>query len=141
MDPLSAKALEAEIERLHAVFVDWFAGRCPPCDEYFGEQVRAHLAADFLYIHPSGSVSHRDALLAGIKDGYGTNPGFEIAVEDVQVRFADSRSATVCYVEVQHGAVNAPAPDNWRLSTALFVIEDGRRVWKHVHETWLEPVR
>lgn len=137
MSALSLSALEAEVRRLHEVFVDWFAGRCPPCDAYFEEQVMAHLAADFVYVHPSGQVSFRDELAAGIKRAYASNPRFEIEVEDVQLRFADAGSATITYVEVQRGASHAPAPDNRRISTALFALEDGRRVWKHVHETWL----
>lgn len=133
----SLEALEGEVRRLHEVFVDWFAGRCPPCDAYFHEQVVAHLAADFVYVQPSGVVSLRDELATSIKRSYASNPGFEIDLEDVRLRFADASSATLCYVEAQRGALHAPTPENRRLSTALFVLEDGRRVWKHVHETWL----
>lgn len=135
MEVLTLEALEGEIRRIHEVFVDWLGGRCPPCDEYFNEQVLAHLAPDFVYVRPSGVVSRRDELATELKRDYATNPELEIAVEDVQLRYAGAGSATVCYVEVQRGAVGAR--DNRRLSTALFIIEDGRRVWKHVHETWL----
>lgn len=137
MSALSAEALESEIRRFHVVFVDWFAGRVPAGGSYFHEQVVAHLAPDFIYVDPSGSRLHRDPLVALLERGYGSNPAFEIDIEDVVVRFTDVSSATVCYVEVQRGALNATSPENRRFTSALFVIENGRRVWKHVHETWL----
>ena len=133
---LALEALRTEIGRVHEVFVDWFAGRCPPCDAYFGEQVLAHLAVDFVYVRPSGVVSRREALAAEWKRGYASNPGLEITIADLELRHAGADSAVVSYIEIQRGAIGVSDPDSRRLSTALFVIEEGRRVWKHVHETW-----
>lgn len=133
--------VRGEIERLHAFFVDWFAGRCPDVDETFAAGFTDHLAASFHYIMPDGSRAEGHALAAGLRAAHGSNPGFRIAITDVRVHVERADLVIATYIEWQAGARSFDRSKSGRLSTAVFTEAAGELRWVHVHETWLPAER
>jgi hypothetical protein len=133
--------VRAEIEALHDFFTGWFNGALPESDEVFARGLADRFNPDFEIVLPSGTVHDRDAIMASIRQAWGTNPGFNATVRDVRVLGewlpGDSGAGLVlaAYVEAQTGARNTTPADNLRRSTVLFERIAGRLVWRHLHET------
>ncbi|MFY0611607.1 MAG: DUF4440 domain-containing protein [Hyphomicrobiaceae bacterium] len=126
-----------EIEEVHAFIAAWFRGDVAQDDALFEKQFAARLDTALVNIQPSGQVLTRDDLLTGIRAGYGSNPAFQIEIEDVALRCAGHDLALVTYVEFQRGARNTDPADNRRVSSVLFrgLNAGGTLIWMHIHET------
>ena len=124
--------IKAEIEALHEFFVGWFSGSIP--ESAFDTDFRSRFVDNFLLIPPAGVVLDLESLCAGIREGYGSNPDFRIAIRNVQIRqeFGDYILAT--YEEWQRNALESTPPDNARVATVLFKKTQPLQ-WLHVHET------
>lgn len=131
-----ATSVQAEIERLHRFFVDWFAAATPDDDATFAAGCADHIADDFVLIEPSGRSIGKQALLEGIRAGRGDNPGFRIAVEDVRIIAAEGSLVVVAYVERQSGARRSTPPENVRHSVATLQRTATGFCWRYVQETW-----
>lgn len=133
------EACRREIEELHAFFEGWFEGTLPD-DETTFARVADALAEDFELISPDGLRRDRNAILASIRDGYGSHAGegrqFRIEIHDVRPRLVVADAALLTYEEWQ----TSDGSENRRLSSAWFRGTDeapfGVR-WVHLHETAL----
>ena len=139
-DSPNAAAVRAEVEALHRFFVAWFSGSCANDRGLFERELLQRLDAAFILVPPAGIVLTRDELTKSISSGYGSNPDFRITIRNLNVRRVWKRHLLATYEEWQRNARASTPPDNGRVATVLFAIENGLR-WLHVHETWLpEPV-
>lgn len=136
-----ADHLRGEVEMVHDFIAAWFRGDVAPSAQAFDAQLTDRLAPSLVNIQPSGRVLLRDDLLSAVRDGYRSNPDFQISVEQFALRavFADATLALATYVEFQRGAKNTTPSDNTRLTTVLFFTPttSARPTWLHLHETAL----
>lgn len=126
-------AIRAEIEDLHAFFVDWFTGAADQMaiTTRFGTA----MAPDVLFISPDGQrLTHSD-LMTGIGAGYGANTAIRIAIRNVEIQQDLGDCVLVTYEEWQIGG-KAGRDQSGRLSTAL-ITKAAPHKWLHIHETWL----
>ncbi len=134
-------AVRHETEALHKFISAWFRGEERNLHEVFRAGLSNRLDPGFVNIQPAGRVLVRDALLRSIESGYGTNPDFEIFIEDSSVRrvFDRERYVLATYTEIQEGAKNSTPSRNARLSTVLFKWKkpNGPFSWLHLHESKL----
>ncbi|MEM1383618.1 MAG: hypothetical protein AAF713_04090 [Pseudomonadota bacterium] len=139
MSGLSAdpeRAAIAEVERLHAFLAAWFQGRV--ATDRFEPDFAGHLHPEFENIQPAGTVLPKQVILDQIEAAHGSNPDFEIAIEEPRLLAAYPEAGLIhaTYVEAQTGAKNS-ARENRRRSTALFEIAGDRLLWRHLQETGL----
>lgn len=126
-----------EIIELHDFFERWMRGDDPLTDDAF-QRVRAVLADGFELIHPEGRRIEREPLLDRLRKAHGSRPEKKIWIEAPRLQFTRGVVQVATYEEWQED-------DNGRdgrLSTAVFQrVPDAPNglVWRHVHETWLEP--
>jgi hypothetical protein len=134
MTPDLETIVREEIEALHRFFIEWFSGAAPESD--LEEGILNRLAPDLVFVPPGGSLLGRDALETGLRQGYGTNPDFRIAIRNVTVHRVLESHVVATYEEWQRNALASKPPDNARLATVLF--ENSRPLrWLHIHETWM----
>jgi hypothetical protein len=132
-----------EIVELHQFFQGWYRGDLADTEEQFNRFVRV-LANDFTIITPTGSLNHREATLAMVRQGYGSwrERNGRIWIENIVLRWQDEGQRLLTYEEWQEIDDRLTA----RLSTVLFrsyydAAHDVQGVqWVHLHETWL-PTR
>lgn len=127
------RTVNSEIVRLHDFIAAWFRGDEPitAFDSAFSEA----LHPDFENVQPSGTVLSRDDLLGPIYGAHGSNPAFQIAIEEPRLIKSWPGQVLAEYVEFQTGARNS-APVNRRRSTVLFDVGD-RLLWRHLVEVGL----
>lgn len=134
-----AAMLRAEVEALHDFLAAWFRGEVAQDRALFDAELAAHLAEGMTNIQPAGRALSRDSLLRAVFDGHGSNASFRIEIRDFTLVAVskDRALAVATYVERQTGAKNTTPPDNARVSTAVFRLDDaGRRAtWLHLQET------
>lgn len=124
-----------EVEDLHRFFVGWFSGAV--AEGEFERRFLARIAPDVVFIPPRGAVLAFDGLAAAIRDGYGNNPSFRIAIRNVTVRRVVGDHVLATYEELQRNALATTPADNARIATVLF--RDGAALqWLHIHETRFE---
>lgn len=63
----------------------------------------------------------------------GSQPGLIIELTELEMLTESSDSALVCYREIHHLGKLEERP---RHSTALFDMQSGLVLWRHLHETW-----
>ncbi len=135
--------VRTEIEALHDFFTLWFSGKCGQDRDLFDMGLTSRMAEDVLLIQPGGGVLGKASFCDAVWKGYGFSPQFRIAIRNVELRpiiFEDY--VLVTYEEWQRGAVNSTPPDNGRLASVLFSVQDERPAkWLHIHETWLPKAR
>ena len=127
---------EAEIETLHAFFVEWYTGTTD--DDAIARLERA-LAPDFEMVTPDGTRLDRDSVIEDVRVSYERDePGtFAIEIRNVEVIEQLDGYALVRYEEWQETDDGATG----RLSTVLFRDEaaaPGGLEWVDLHETWIE---
>lgn len=124
----------AEIEQLHAFFVDWYCG----AGDF--QRVEQALAPAFERIDPDGTVHDRAATLESIRQTGDQYEAFDIDIRNVTVVDSYADRAMVRYEEWQ----TMPDETNGRLSTVLLVHASGAGTpdtdlqWQHLQETWLD---
>lgn len=91
------------------------------------------LGDEFVLVSPRGVIDEREELLDSIRDAHGKRSGFEIEIEDVQVRHQFGDVIVATYQEWQESSADTTG----RLSTVVFRREGSKLRWLHVHETWL----
>lgn len=123
-----------EVERIHRFFVDWFSGAAPESD--FETQLVSRVDPNFVIVPPDGALLELDALIPGLRQAYGTNPDFRIAIRNLRVRHVSRDHVIATYEEWQRNATSSASPNNGRISTAIFVNTDPL-IWLHIHETRL----
>ncbi|MEE9345413.1 MAG: nuclear transport factor 2 family protein [Methylococcales bacterium] len=126
--------IRVEIEDLHEFFCNWFAGKLPKAD--FDSKFTARFAPDLVFIPPAGELLGLADLSSVIYDGYASNPKFRIQIREVTVRQEFDSYVLATYEEWQHDALASKPPDNGRVATVVFKIDNPLK-WVHIHETWL----
>lgn len=124
------KAL-AEVVRLHDFLGAWFRGEL--AEDRFVPDFAAALHPDFENVQPAGLTLTRNELLEPIRAGHGTNPDFQIIIEAPRLLGIWPGLILFQYIEQQSGA-RASAPENRRLSTALFEASGKRMIWRYLTE-------
>lgn len=123
-----------EVVRLHDFLGAWFRG------ELTSEEIEKGLAdvlhPDFENVQPAGVILTRDKIVEAIREGRGTNPDFRITIEKPRLLGSWPKMLLFQYVEYQTGA-RASAPENRRLSTALFEKDGEKLVWRYLTEVGL----
>ena len=125
-------SVKREIEDLHRFFVEWFSGIMPAAE--FDAGFYSRFDPEFRLIPPSGSILTLGEIGTGIRNAYGTNPDFRIAIRNVRIRRARDRTILATYEEWQRNALASTPPDNARIATVLFETSVPLR-WLHIHET------
>ncbi|MGB0388742.1 MAG: DUF4440 domain-containing protein [Ardenticatenaceae bacterium] len=126
---------EREIVELHEFFEQWFTGKGSGGAESFA-RVAGALGDGFVIIFPDGKLVGREALLAGLREGYGRRSNFRIWIKNVRLHHHEGEVAVATYEEWQESTEGITA----RLSTVVFREKAGNAnqlEWRHVHETWL----
>lgn len=136
--------IERELAASHRFFREWYAGLCPHSEAYVAAYFVGRLDPGFHFIDPTGEIIDVARLGRELWASYGTGSDFAMSAENLRCRFGDGDIVIATYHEWQRNAVRTRPPDNGRIATALFRVDDsavnGLR-WVHVHETWLpEPV-
>jgi hypothetical protein len=126
----------AEIESLHAFFVDWFTGQIAR-DSY--DRVEGALGPEFEMVTPSGTRREYADVVDSIRESYGDREPdtFDIEIRNVERRYTVDDHALLRYEEWQ----TTPTETTGRLSTVLFETAPDTPeglVWLDVHETWLD---
>ncbi len=132
-DESFSKAVIREIVELHAVFEQWFRG----AGSDGLDRVERVLAPDFVMVPPDGTVIRRQQLMSRLMQSHSSQE-LTIAIEQPEIVWQSEDSCLASYQEVQHHAESATR----RRSTALFSRSDlapNGVVWRHVHETWMQP--
>lgn len=128
------KDVQKEVDELHVFFVDWFSGNADK--DSYEERFVNRFDPAAIFIAPNGMLLEYEQLIGFMQGAYGSNPDFRIAIRDVKIRHESSSQVVATYTEWQRNAVDAPTPDNGRLSTAVLSRDKPFR-WLHVQETWL----
>ncbi|WP_039057228.1 hypothetical protein [Enterobacter sp. Bisph1] len=89
----------------------------------------ARFAADFSMIAPTGACLDYASLTGFFQAQRGSRPGLKIVVDDFVVLAQWDNGAVIRYRETQG--------ENVRGSTAVFRLQEGQIVWRHLHETAL----
>ncbi len=128
-----------EIAALHHFFIDWFSGAIENTDAAFAEGLVNRFAPSCILIQPNGSRSQSAEFCATVRNGYGSNPEFRIAIRNVSLVWHSSDHVLATYEEWQRNAKSSTPPDNGRVATVLFRWEPTASAlrWLHIHETWL----
>lgn len=124
-----------EIEDFHRHLVGWFTGESSP--EVWDQAFAQRLGEGFRWNMPSGAVTSREDMLAGLRKAHGSNTDFRIRVEQVEVLQRAPGLLVATYVEWQRGARQAIRRDNGRRSTVVFRDQGDRLSWVHLHENWM----
>ena len=135
---IEAAAVVREIEELHRFFEGWFRGELGDDDRTYA-RFAAALAPEFRMVFPAGgTIGHADllVLLRRLHGSRRAEPGFAIAVEDVEVRWTEGPRALARYREQQRW------PDRWtdRHTLAAFRAEPSAPLgvaWTDLQETWI----
>lgn len=127
-----------EVERLHQFFVSWFNGTI--AESTLQSDFLDRMSGDLVCILPGGVRLGLDELFPAIRDGFGSNPDFRIAIRDVKIHWVFDDYVLATYEEWQRNALASKPPDNGRISTVLFRGAE-RLKWLHIHETWLPMER
>ena len=127
---------KAEIEALHAFFVEWYTGTT---DDDAIARLEGALAPDFEMVTPDGTRLDRDSVLENVRGSYERDePGtFAIEIRNVEVIAQLEGHALVRYEEWQ----DVDQETTGRVSTILFrdaTAAPGGLEWVDLHETWLE---
>jgi len=131
-EPPSDDAVAAEIVALHDFFTGWFRGELTHDDDGFAEFPDA-LAPAFVIVSPTGKLSDREGVLAGVRGAHGSWAAEDaIWIDNVVVRLRTAETIIATYEEWQRRG----GEERGRLSTVVF---DSSLRWQHVHETWLPP--
>jgi hypothetical protein len=128
--------IRSEIERLNAFFCGWFTGQLP--QEAFDSHFLPRFSRNLVFIPPAGKFLGLGDLGSSIISGYAANPHFRIQIRNVVVHQAFNGHILATYEEWQRNALASQPPDNGRIATVLFEVNDGLK-WRHIHETWLPP--
>lgn len=125
-----------EIIELHDFFVAWFAGALPATDAAYARLVDT-MAPEFVIVSPGGVLTLREPLITQLRAAHGSRPGWQIWIENAELRFQQGGLTGATYEEWQR---HADGTVTGRLSTVVFRARadtPNGLVWLHVHETWL----
>lgn len=116
----------------HALIEQWIGQTdLPPATL---PRLLAHFADDFSMVTTDGQRLPDGALPGLFARLAGSRPGLRIRIDELAVLHADAGSAVLTYRESHtwHGGATV------RRATASFIAaEDGRPLWRHLHETWV----
>jgi hypothetical protein len=137
---LMEERFQAEIDRLHDFFVQWFTGTIDNDELAFASKVQDSMHPNFHLINPQGVLTPRAPLLQALRQAYGCRKDqvFRIECRNVhQVKQAvvGTNTYLVTYQEWQQ--VGPETTQTARLVSAWFQLSNDRLKWKHVHETWM----
>jgi len=124
-----------EIISLHRFFEQWFKGNVPDDEKTFS-RISGVLDEKFLMISPSGKITDKPALIAGLKLSHNRWETGDIQIKNMKGRVLSGDFTLMIYEEWQH----SPQEITSRLSSALFKKDEkalhGVR-WLHLHEVWI----
>ena len=124
-----------EIISLHRFFEQWFKGNVPDDEKTFS-RISGVLDEEFLMISPSGKITDKPALIAGLKLAHNRWETGDIQIKNMMGKVLSGDFTLMIYEEWQ----NSPQEITSRLSSALFKKDEkalhGVR-WLHLHEVWI----
>ncbi|WP_040740602.1 DUF4440 domain-containing protein [Nocardia tenerifensis] len=121
------------IEALHSDLAEWMGSNAPP--KVFDRFANA-LHDEFSSVTTAGQVVDRDTLLAGVWSARNAQPGFDIAITDIEEIAQGGGILTVRFTaENRQGELRSR-----RLVTAVLINTDHGYLWRSVHETTTAPV-
>ena len=124
-----------EIITLHRFFEQWFKGNVPDDEKTFS-RISGVLDEEFLMISPSGKITDKPALIAGLKLAHNRWETGDIQIKNMKGKVLSGDFTLIIYEEWQ----NSPHEITSRLSSALFKKDEkalnGVR-WVHLHEVWM----
>jgi hypothetical protein len=126
----------AELVELHDFFQGWLGGTLPATDEVY-TRLSDTQAPEFAIITPGGELIPSPILLAQLRAAHGSRPGWQMWIENAELRFTQDGLTVATYEEWQR---HADGKVTGRLSTVIFRDQPDTPnglVWVHVHETWL----
>ncbi|MBA1191010.1 hypothetical protein G7Z99_18470 [Pseudomonas entomophila] len=97
------------------------------------ESMVARFHPAFSMITPTGLQVDLQAVEQLFTQRSGTQPGLTIELTDLVILAQGPDGAMVCYRETHRLPAQAAKT---RISTALFSFQEGRVLWRHLHETW-----
>ena len=128
-----------EVVEFHDFIAQWFRGEVEDDALLFDHHTKQKLAPDFINIQPLGLVLTREQLLDPIFQAHGVNADFDISIREFHLMFVGKEDsfAVARYIEDQSGARNTIPPNNSRISSVGFRLED-QILWQFCHETGLK---
>ena len=130
----SADTPTAFVHAFHRDLSGWFSGQ--GSREEIWRRFQATSPAEMKLVYPSGARLSGAAFLDSIRDRFGTSPGFEASVSDVEELLVQPDHAVVAYVETQTAARHS-ATTNRRCALAVLERRDGQWRWRFIQETAL----
>lgn len=124
-----------EVVRLHDFLGAWFRGE--EGKDTFAASFADVLHDEFENIQPAGAILKRSDLIEQVWNGHGTNPNFQISIEEPRLLGYWPDLLLFQYVELQTGA-RSSAPENRRLSTVLFEVANEGFFWRYLTEVGLD---
>jgi hypothetical protein len=119
-----------EVIQAHVAIEQWLAEERPAPEL---EQLLARFSPQFSMISPLGRLLDFDALTELFTQAGGKKLGFRIQLSELRGVALHDGGATVSYREQQTDATGLQTD---RRSTVVFERQDGRVLWRHLHETF-----
>ncbi len=85
-------------------------------------------------INPSGAILTRIDLEKYLLTMFGARPNVKISITKPNVIIENNDSCVLLYEEIQHMEYDKLH----RISTAVFIRNNNRVLWRHLHETWAQ---
>lgn len=124
----------AFVHAFHRDLTGWFSGE--GSREQIWQRFEETSPADMKLVYPSGTRLSGNAFLDSIRDRFGTSPGFEASVSEVEELVVAADHAVVAYVETQTAARES-ATVNRRCALAVLDRREGQWSWRFIQETAL----
>ncbi len=124
----------AFVHAFHSDLTGWFSGQGFRAEIW--RRFEAASPAEMKLVYPSGARLTGAEFLDSIRGLFGTSPGFEASVSEVEELVTTSDHAVVAYVETQAAAQNSAAL-NRRSALAVLERPQGQWRWRFIQETAL----
>ena len=97
-------------------------------------QLLSRFGPTFTMVAPNGTIFDHRQLVDFFEQQQGSRPGLTITLSDFILIAEDENNVVVAYKERQDFP---DKPSTLRYSTLVFILEQGRLQWRHLHETFL----
>lgn len=122
-----------EVLDAHVLIQSWLGNE--DANNEVCENLLASFSPEYSMVTPSGTLLDFSTLESFFRTQRGARPGLEIEINDMQVVAESEKGATVVYKELQQLPAQNPT---LRFSTVVFELNnDGKVIWRHLHETSL----
>lgn len=124
----------AFVHAFHSDLTGWFSGQGSRTEIW--RRFEATSPPEMKLVYPSGARLTGAEFLHSIRELFGSSPGFEASVSEVEELVTTSDHAVVAYVETQAAAQNS-ASVNRRRALAVLERPQGQWRWRFIQETAL----